>query len=320
VERNVSYESEDEDEDDDELAVSKNAFQNESDVTSLKFHEAGFRHPMFPYVEKHSIFDDYGEGIVMSDLLSDNTPTFELKKEEPQKMEIEQDTEISTDKEMPTKCITSSILLNIKASIQFVDSQGKADGRSIKTILQNDVTPRKLILIHGSDAAKDSLVKHCEKTLKNICKLVLCPKNNELIDVSSDTNVFKVKLKESISDGLEFHKVGGYKLTYINCQMQLPNIEEGQTGAPLLTEITSGHVPGHRAVFIGDLKLNDFKQLLIHSGFKAELFGGVLLVGDGNVALRKEEVDGTSGIKLEGVISEEYFKIRDILYHQFVVL
>jgi len=274
---------------------------------------------MFPYVEKHSIFDDYGEAVVMSDLFSENTPSLEPKREEPLRMEIEQDT-TTAEKEIPTKCITQSISVNIKAGVHYVDSQGKADGRSIKTILQNEVTPRKLILIRGSEAAKDSLVKHCEKTLKNICKLVLCPKNNELLDVSSDTNVFKVKLKESIADGLEFHKVGGYKLTYLNGQIQLPSIEEGQTGAPMLSEITSGHVPGHRAVFIGEVKLNDFKQVLIQCGYKAELFGGVLLVGDGSIAVRKEELEGGSGIKLEGLISDDYFKVRDILYSQFVVL
>jgi len=313
------------------MIAAKNAFQNGNDMTTENFIEEGFKHPMFPFTEKHSIFDEYGETVNMHELLFETANQASMEHKKSQKMdkmdidkleEIEEaEEEAPVDKSIPTKCIKYNTTISIKAVIQNVDFQGQADGRAIKTILQNDVTPRKLILISGSDAAKDHLIKHCEKTLKHICKLVLAPKNNELIDVASDTNIYKVKLKDTIADGLQFYNAEGYQITYVNGQIQYPKIEEGQTGAPLLSEIsTGGFTPGHKAVYIGDVKLNDFKMILQQAGFRAEFYGGALIVGEGNIALRKEEVEGSSGIKIEGVISEDYFKIRQLLYSQYIVL
>jgi len=38
------------------------------------------------------------------------------------------------------------------------------------------------------------------------------------------------------------------------------------------------------------------------------------------VSLRKEEVDGSSRVYLEGVLGEDYYKVRDLLYQQYNIL
>jgi cleavage and polyadenylation specificity factor subunit 2 len=50
---------------------------------------------------------------------------------------------------------------------------------------------------------------------------------------------------------------------------------------------------------------------------QAEFSGGVLLCG-GNVTVRKDAV--TQQLVLEGALSEDYYKIRGILYSQFHIL
>jgi len=71
---------------------------------------------------------------------------------------------------------------------------------------------------------------------------------------------------------------------------------------------------------LGDVKLADFREVLRKEGFRAELFGGVLLTLDGNLALKKEIVNGISTIRMEGTISADYFKVRSLLYSQFSIL
>jgi len=76
-------------------------------------------------------------------------------------------------------------------------------------------------------------------------------------------------------------------------------------------------VPGHQAVFLGDVKLSDFKQVLSKAGIQAEFVEGSLVCGD--VALKREEIGGTSRINFEGILSEDYFRIRNLLYSLYEI-
>ena len=46
-------------------------------------------------------------------------------------------------------------------------------------------------------------------------------------------------------------------------------------------------IPAHRTSYINELKLSDFKQVLVRSGISSEFIGGVLWCCNGNVALRR---------------------------------
>jgi cleavage and polyadenylation specificity factor subunit 2 len=95
-------------------------------------------------------------------------------------------------------------------------------------------------------------------------------------------------MRDSIVENLRYHKVGDYKVTFVNGQIHLPRPEEMEPGiVPLMDVVTYGQPPGHRAVFIGEMKLSDFKQVLTQAGYRAEFFGGALIVGDGSISLRR---------------------------------
>ena len=50
-------------------------------------------------------------------------------------------------------------------------------------------------------------------------------------------------------------------------------------------------IPGHETSFINELKLSDFKQVLVRHGIASEFIGGVLWCCNGNVALRRVKLN-----------------------------
>ena len=57
--------------------------------------------------------------------------------------------------------------------------------------------------------------------------------------------------------------------------------------APLLEPLEPKDVPGHKTSFINELKLSDFRQVLVRNGISSEFVGGVLWCCNGTLALRR---------------------------------
>ena len=51
---------------------------------------------------------------------------------------------ISDMSEVPTKCIAVTVTLDINASIQYIDFEGRTDGESMRKILAQ-IKPRQLV-------------------------------------------------------------------------------------------------------------------------------------------------------------------------------
>ena len=83
-----------------------------------------------------------------------------------------------------------------------------------------------------------------------------------------------------------------------------------------LDNLPPNSIPPHMAVFVNDPKLSDLKQLLMVNGFQAEFSMGVLFVN--NVISIKRNAAGK--FHLEGSTSEEYYRIRDLVYKQFAIV
>jgi len=229
--------------------------------------------------------------------------------------------------DLPTKTIFKQTNIKMGATIKYIDLEGRSDGRSIKKILSH-VNPRKLILIHGSHASISHLSEYCMNNLKQ-CSIVMTPKLGELVNVASDTNIYRIRLKDSLIGSLSFHKVGDYELAWVDGVQHIIKVanqtEPILEPLPRTMEVTdfgvteSMNVKAHPAVFVGDVKLADFRQVLQKEGFQTEFKGGSLIC-NGVVSLRKQEREGKSKINIEGVLCEDYFRIRDLLYQQFKIL
>ncbi|PSN48231.1 putative cleavage and polyadenylation specificity factor subunit 2, partial [Blattella germanica] len=74
---------------------------------------------------------------------------------------------------------------------------------------------------------------------------------------------------------------------------------------------------GHQTCFINELKLSDFKQVLNKNNISSEFSGGVLWCCNGTVAVRRHEA---GRVILEGCLSEDYYRVRELLYEQYAIL
>ena len=136
--------------------------------------------------------------------------------------------------------------------------------------------------------------------------------------MTSDSNVYHVRLKDSLLQGLQFSRIGDYELTYVDAVVRVVgDVSQDRALEPLGGDAAVGH----DAVFVGDAKLAELGQLLTSHGFRTQLHGGVLVCD--NDVLVKKVVDSDTGettLAVEGVLGQAYFRVRDLIYSQFVVL
>jgi len=188
------------------------------------------------------------------------------------------------------------------------------------------VQPRKLILVHGTKDCTDHMCNYTLTSTPNPPKKVLAPHVGETVDVTEATNLFRLHLKSNFMEALDFKQIGPkVSVAYVDGIIMVPPQErdqEGQLNQPdpyldVLPHTEDMDEEGHQALFIGDVKLSNFRQLLQEQGFKTEFKRGGALVVNGCVALRK---DSDQSVHIEGPISEDYYKVREILYNQFQIL
>lgn len=125
---------------------------------------------------------------------------------------------------------------------------------------------------------------------------------------------------------LQFQKVKEYELAWVDAVLKARNVQsetnnnENKSASALdfgysLHPLHKEESTAHKTVFVNEPKLSDLKQILLQNSISAEFHGGAL-VCNGIVALRK--VAGR--IILEGMVSDDYYKVRKLLYAQYAIL
>ena len=282
------------------------------------------RYPMFFFQETKKEHDAYGE-IIDPETYMDkfsktrlqaakrkNADNMMLMPNDENAMDVE-DTSQQDDlsKNVPTKKITTIIDLQVVAKLVYVDFEGLADGRAIRNCIAH-VKPRKLILVHGTPETTLALKNFALKSI-NYCDAVFTPKAMECVDIESDTNVYKLQIKESLYSSARFERVGNHEVAYLSAKMNFPP----NASIPIL-EPQMEENPGHDPILVshGNIKLDAVKQALSKEGFASHFRGGMLVCSDGVVLKRTK----ANCIIMEGVMSEKYFQIRNILYSQYTLI
>eukprot|EP00003_Mantamonas_plastica_P026380 TRINITY_DN537_c0_g1_i3.p1 TRINITY_DN537_c0_g1~~TRINITY_DN537_c0_g1_i3.p1 ORF type:complete len:153 (-),score=46.01 TRINITY_DN537_c0_g1_i3:550-1008(-) len=112
-----------------------------------------------------------------------------------------------------------------------------------------------------------------------------------------------------------------YRLSYVDAFIQMPETESGQVniGLPTLHPVSKNEdmkAVAHQGSFVGDVLLQDLKQLLAEEGIRSELMSGVLVCENGSVKISKKDEQ----LVFDGVVGETYYQIRDIVYGQYTVV
>lgn len=298
------------------------------------FKQAKKAYPMFPFTEEKVKWDEYGEIIRPEDYtILEVAPVDEEMAAEKVKKEDESMIDLS---EVPTKCVAATVTLDINANIQYIDFEGRSDGESMKKII-SQIRPKQLILVHGTRESTESLAEYCNR-LEGV--KILMPRIGDIVDATRESHIYQLRLRDYVVSALDFAKAKEIELAWVDGQIDMKREvrdtkamyepEEGEIPdekkdeneddsgeiIPTLEPLTDHTNHGHKAVYINEPKLADFKRVLQLEGYQAEFAGGVLIVND-TVALRRYEA---GRMQLEGAMCEEYFKIRELLYNQYAII
>ncbi|CAD5125049.1 unnamed protein product [Dimorphilus gyrociliatus] len=279
--------------------------------------------PMFPTSEerlKCLKWDDYGEFIRPEDFLIFD----EKEAEEPMETEDENAEQSVNDySDHPTKCIVTDQTIQIRAKVMYIDFEGRTDGESMRKILAQ-IKPRQLILVHGDKSATENLANYCSS--QNLVNgNILTPDLYEIVDTTTESHIFQVRMKDSLVSALQFEKTKDVEVSWIDAILDSTAMADEGKGddlvqrdsvPTLIPAYSSDCVQPHGPVFINEPKLSELKEVIMKQGITAEFTGGVLVCG-GSVAIKKNE---SGKLTIEGTINSEYYKIRRILYSQFAIV
>ena len=306
--------------------IMKASGENEPKRHFFKSNKSKF--PMYPLHEEKIRWDDYGEIIRPEDWMDTSIITTENNDpNDPGFNGMIAPDESFDITEAPTKCTKETLTLNIKAQIRFIDLEGRSDGDTVLKLIEN-VKPRRVIVVRGSP-------KNCQKMAEKAIevtnesgisdtKKVFLPQTGELVDATTESFIYQVRLPDSLMSLLNFQHakdnaflawVDG-KLSYnVNEKMDIENEEKSLV--PTLHPLTGTDLPSHPTSFVNELKLSDFKMVLARHNIVSEFSGGVLFCCNGKVALRRHD---SGRVTIEGCVSEEYYQVRELLYQQYAII
>ncbi|KAI9205526.1 beta-lactamase-like protein [Polychytrium aggregatum] len=358
-----SIDDDDSDDDDGDESGTKDTLSTQFDVyvkdpiRSGGFFKQNQAFAMFPVFDSRKIVDDYGEAIDPGHYMKGEfqfalAQAAEEAKRPSTRMEVDKRPVISKP---PSEYVTSQIRLFLGCVLVFIDFEGRSDGNSIKNIL-SQVSPRKLIVVHGSEAATNDLVSSCMSD-DNMTKDIFAPTVGECINISSSKNIYQIKLTDSLVSSLRVERLDDYELSFVTGVVRtgknqaggndgdqdgqpedsaapspddssvVPDLVAQTTQLPTLDVLPLEHQKVHRPLLVGDVKLSEFRKVLQAEGYQTEFVeGGVLRVvasgtanaaPQGALAVRKL---GLGKLVLEGPLSPQYFKVRRLLYSQHAVL
>lgn len=216
--------------------------------------------------------------------------------------------------EKPTKCISSRKLVEVNAQVQFIDFEGRSDGESLFKIL-SQLRPRRVVVVRGSTENIDLVAKHCSQ---NIGARVFTPHRGDVVDATTETHIYQVKLTEALVTQLQFQKGKDAEVAWIDAQVvvrdkkvgAITNGDQSQTETAMdvdrndndevITDMTNENlktltlepieenaIPAHSSVYINELKLSDFKHVLQKNNISSEFSGGTLWCANSTLAIRR---------------------------------
>ncbi|KAJ8724145.1 hypothetical protein PYW07_008125 [Mythimna separata] len=276
-------------------------------------------HAMYPFHEDRYRADDYGEIIKpedyrLAEIVDAEGEIRDVPPAPPPKQEPEEEMA-----EVPSKCISQMRQVQIKASISYIELEGRCDGESLLRVV-TQAKPRAIVGLRANHGALQTLKKHCEA--EGIDKIYI-PYAGDIIDATTESHIYQVKLTDSLMSGLAWRTAGDTELAWLSAVVQprahqrenTTNTEEATSDVALCLEASPGGA--HAASFINSLRLSELRAALNKIGLSTEFTAGALECCNGTLAIRRLE---NGRVALEGVLSEEYYKVRELLYEQFAIV
>ncbi|KAL8565141.1 cleavage and polyadenylation specificity factor subunit 2 [Nucella lapillus] len=322
------------------------------------FKQAKKAFPMFPFHEEKIKWDEYGEIIRPEDyMIAEAAPVEEEKvQKEAEPAEEEEPTPDVSD--VPTKCVSSTITLDINASVQYIDFEGRSDGDAIRRYLTT-IKPRQLVLIHGTEESTSALEEFCHTT-GVVQGKVFCPSVGDSIDATTERHIYQVRLRDHLVSSLKFSKARDMELAWVDGSLSMVKEKSDTSILPKVAAVSSSSSTSSSAAAAGvgggdasekkgagddeDMKpvadivptLEPLAPSLVPP--HTAVFINEPRLSDFKLILTKagihcEFVAGVlicnnvvavrrdaGRIQVEGTLCDDYFKIRELLYDQYAIV
>lgn len=103
--------------------------------------------------------------------------------------------------------------------MQFIDFEGRSDGESLLKIL-SQLRPRQVVVVRGSPDNINIVAKHCKQ---NIGARVFTPNKGDIVDATTETHIYQVRLTESLVSQLYFQKGKDAEVAWIDSKVVVRN-------------------------------------------------------------------------------------------------
>ena len=256
--------------------------------------------------------------------------------------------------EVPSKIESSVKNVHLRAAVHCCDYEGRADGRSVKTLVAR-VEPRRVVLVHGTEQDTAFLRETLRASMPGV--EVDAPGAGDKVECTSDTAAYKLELSQELLQRTRLRDCAGYQVGWVDgvvgfargaagedvpVLMAPPKeaVDAGGEGggdvstspatpsrgedvsltaaaAAAVAVATAASKERRRSAFVGDLKLTDFKIALASAGVAAEFRGGALVCAEGTVCVRKSAE--SENLQVEGALSDAFYRVRDILYASYQI-
>lgn len=310
--------------------------ERKSTAKRSKSKSARKSYPMFPCVDQKIKVDEYGEVIRVEDYKTvdvlSNMGASSAQGNSTDKSPKNKDEEDSF--EAPTKCVSYESDFEVNAQVQYIDFEGRSDGESVQKLITN-LRPRRVILVRGPKENADALSKHIQQWTD---AKVYTPNKGDIIDVTTESHIYQIRLTDALVSSLNLQKGRGAELAWVDSvasvrtkskdtqqtEMDVDTNDEKSPEADAVVDdlltlepVPLSQVNPHDSVFVNELRLSELKQLLTKNGIDSEFAGGVLWCCNRTIAIRRQE---GKRVTMEGWISDNYYKVRSILYGQYAIL
>lgn len=277
--------------------------------------------PMFPFEDEweHVAYDEYGASLDYADYDAPEARGFKAMASE-MADEAKAEDAGGMPPDVPTKVESGNITVTVRARVLHFDFDARSDGRSMRTMLAH-VAPRQLILVHGTTEATTGLADHLRRELAGLLTEVHTPVAGQAVELPPEPS-YRLALSDELVAGIKLHQIGDYKLAWVE-GLAGPPVEGSESQLPQLlpsAAAVAGQEGGYGGVFIGDVRLSELKQALAAAGIASEFHAGALYCA-GHVVVRRRQPGGGDddggGLLVEGALSEDYYRIREVVYGQY---
>ncbi|KAJ1343806.1 hypothetical protein BSLG_001617 [Batrachochytrium salamandrivorans] len=184
---------------------------------------------------------------------------------------------VPVKQDVPSKYIQEDTVLTLRCRMQYIDFEGRSDGKSVKNII-SQVAPRKLLLVHGDHASTKALTEYC-KSSETLTREVLDPVAGVCVNVSSATNLFQVVLTDSLVNSLNMKQCSNtirfivlqmddYNLTFVTGVIKIHESLTGGSRAMLEVVPVDQQLSRKAVMVVGEAKLfRKYEKCWMAKGF-----------------------------------------------------